>query len=283
MAEFVEIRVGDKLINAMAIGSIPVGWNEVRLDLTPEVRQFITASGISDQTEIDAVNTLYKSLDTDGLIDKMYAIYPFVGTTETAHSVNLIATASYELTFNGTWAHSPSGSYSNGTDAYADTQFLFDTPNWLTSASLGIYSQTTGSSGYDMGAMDNNPTPQPGAQTGLIAKFIANDNFYPAIPIGDIQYSGSHDGSGLYVSTRNNTGLTGSIDGTEVIQGAQAAIETPDFSLKIAAITNKDGNQEAFSERLYGLALIGGGLTTTDQANLYTHVQTFQTSLGRQV
>lgn len=283
MAEFVEIRVGDKLITQMAIGDTFVGWNEVRVDLAPEVRQFITASGISDQTEIDAVNTLYKSLDGDGLIDKLYALYPFVGTTETAHSYNLIATSSYQLTFNGTWAHSPSGSYSNGVDAFADTGFLFDTPNWLTSASLGIYSQTTGSSGYDMGSMDSDSTPNPGAQTGLICKFTTNDNFYPGIPIGPIQYSGSHDGSGLYVSTRNDNGLTGSIDGTEVIQGSQAAIETPDFPLKIAAVTDNDGNEEAFSERLYGIALIGGGLTTTDQANLYTHVQTFQTSLGRQV
>lgn len=46
--------------------------------INPDAAAFIAAAGITDTTQVDAVNTLVNGLQADGLWSKMKAVYPFV-------------------------------------------------------------------------------------------------------------------------------------------------------------------------------------------------------------
>ncbi len=86
---------------------------------------FISAAGITNNEQANAVNTLVTDLKTAGIWTKMKAIYPFVGGTATSHKFNLKdprdVDAAFRLQFNGGWTHSSTGAKPNGTTAYANT------------------------------------------------------------------------------------------------------------------------------------------------------------------
>jgi hypothetical protein len=58
-------------------------------DLDPDVSNFVTRSGITDETEIAETNTFVIGLKAASLWDKIFVWYPHVGTTELSHSQNL--------------------------------------------------------------------------------------------------------------------------------------------------------------------------------------------------
>ncbi len=87
-----------------------------------EVQTFIALGGITDITQIGALNTLYTDLNTAGLWNKIQVLYPFVGGTATAHALNLKNAAQYPLTFYGSAIHN-----TNGTTAVASTGSYFAT------------------------------------------------------------------------------------------------------------------------------------------------------------
>lgn len=285
MAELQEIRLGSKLILQAAVGDKLMGWaTQATSSINPKVIEFVDAAGITGSVETDALNELYNTLVIDNLIDKLHALYPFVGGTETAHSYNLLATASYQIDFENAsfWTHDSNGITGDGTNAWAKTNFSSYT-NWTTDSSLGVYSRTAGSNGYDMGASKAAPGGT-GAQSAVIAKLAANDNFYPGLPVNNLQYSGSHSGQGLYIASKSGSAQSGSIDGVGVIsQGYGGTFTQPGYPISIAAFTNEFGTQVEYSDRNYALAFIGKGLTSDEQSNLYTAVQTYQTALGREV
>jgi hypothetical protein len=78
------------------------------------VQSFISASGISDLTQVSAINTLYTDLVSanitgTSLWDKIQVLYPFVGGNATAHAVNFKNATQYPLTFTGSIVHSTNG------------------------------------------------------------------------------------------------------------------------------------------------------------------------------
>ena len=96
--------------------------------INPDAQAFITAAGITDPTQISAINSLVNGLQADGIWTKMKAIYPFVGGTATTHKYNLKdprdLDAAFRLVFNGGWTHSSTGATPNGTNGYADTKLV---------------------------------------------------------------------------------------------------------------------------------------------------------------
>jgi len=91
------------------------------------VQAFISASGISDLTQVSAINTLYTDLVSanitgTSLWDKIQVLYPFVGGTATSNSINLKNAALHPLTFIGSVVHN-----ANGTTAVASTGSYFST------------------------------------------------------------------------------------------------------------------------------------------------------------
>lgn len=243
-----------------------------------DVFAFITAAGITDTTQFNAINQLVIDLKNFGLWTKMKAIYPFVGGTASAHKFNLKnsldTNAAFRLVFNGGWTHSGNGALPNGTNAYADT---FLSPSAILSqnnVSMGLYSGTS--------------TSQNGVAMGS-SNAISFLRLWPSIPSFGI-YADMNDGSNTSLPNLDGSGFLFGYrtSGTQKKISRRGSIFTLNensnginsFSVYLAA-SNLSGNPNAYSNYQHRFSFIGDGLTDTEAANLHTTVQAFQTTLGR--
>ena len=70
----------------------------------PDAQAFITAAGITGETQQAALNTLTTSLKSNGVFDKLDFLYPMCPidgstTSLTAFSYNLIDTSTFQITW----------------------------------------------------------------------------------------------------------------------------------------------------------------------------------------
>lgn len=117
--------------------------------LDADAAAYIAAAGISNSTQITAVNNIFKDFKGQGPNNTTYNFYTrltafwlFVGGSAAAHKFNAKdprdVDAAYRLTFSGGWTHSANGSQGNVINGFADT---FIAQNLLTqnSNSLAVY------------------------------------------------------------------------------------------------------------------------------------------------
>ena len=262
-------------------------WTFGSLSLDPDAVAFLTAAGITDPTITSAISTLVISMKDNGTWAKMIAIYPFVGGTATTHKFNLKnpadTNAAFRLSFIGGWTHSANGALPNGTNAYADT--FLNTLTTLTKTSTHLYSyirtnSATGNS-YDMGNSSNagasvNPTFLVTRYPGNLAYVgIADQSYGTVIASTDSRgfWGGGTNGSSTQKLFKN---------GSLVVSTTQGAGSLANNNLYIGA-NNGAGTANLFSNKESALSSISTGLSDTESSNYYTAVQTFQTTLGRQV
>ena len=96
--------------------------------LDPNAAAFIAAAGITNSTEIAAINTLTLSLKSNNLWNNLQVIYPFVGGTAASSKWNLKdprdLDAAFRLSFYGGYTFSTAlGIIPNGTNTYAQTYY----------------------------------------------------------------------------------------------------------------------------------------------------------------
>lgn len=261
----------------------------------PDAQAFITAAGITDPTQQTAINNLVVGLKSNGLWTKMNAIYPFVGGTSTTHKWNLKdprdLNAAYRLVFSGGWTHSSTGATPNGVNAYADT-FLIPSAV-LNYASLSYYSRTstaeigTGdTNGIVVGVRSDNTTANNALNLRVKSNPTNNNDFF-------YSRTGSATNNSVRIIDSSGLGLfSGALDSTSSkiyrngvnLGGSLLSFSrnTPNLSIYLGALNNKGVGGE-YSLKESAFAHIGDTLNGTEMANLYTVVQAFQTTLGRQV
>lgn len=250
--------------------------------LDPDAEAFLTAAGIVDPTLVSAVNTLTVEFKDQGLWAKMKAIYPFVGGTATTHKFNLKnpadTNAAYRLVFLGGVTHSAFGIQGNAINGYANTWFNVGAELSSGVGGLGFYSRTNIQGGREMGINVTN-----GSRSLIVIPRYIGDVFYANEGSASWLTSPNFDGRGLYTVTR--TGL-GASDGASYKNGVR--VQTSSFSflsfdsanayiLVANGFAQHSGKQCAFAY------IENQGLSDADNFNLYNIVQTFQTTLGRQV
>ena len=247
-----------------------------------DAQAFITAASITDTTQQSAINTLVTQLKTYGIWTKMKALYPFVGGTASSHKWNLKdprdLDAAYRLVFNGGWTHSTTGAKPNGTTAYADTKLTADL---LTSSNhLSYYSRTSSTTGIatEIGMYNNLPT-------GIILQIRSAVNYVSGQVQSTVNYTTTGSALGFWIgskrsSTDREVYLNNSSQATSTT--ADTNVLNP-VNLYIGARNNGGIGAQQLSSKESAFASIGDGLTDTEAANFYTAVQTFQTTLGRQV
>lgn len=259
------------------------------LTLDGPAQDFLTAAGITDPTISSAVQGLVDDLVGTGLWDKMSAIWPFVGGTASTHKFNLKdprdADDAYRLTFNSGGDHSTTlgyipnaiGNVANG--GYADTHFIPRDHLTQNSTHLAFYStrDTTPISECEMGnyAWDGDSAKR----FHLIIRYSNNAFYYGMSESGGTNVS-STDARGLFVGTRTASNLQAAYrNGAQLGTNSGASVALPNNTTWIGGINSFQDR----TDRSCGFASIGSGLDETDNANLYTTVQAFQTALGRQV
>ena len=238
---------------------------------------FFTAASITDTTQKSAVNTLVLSLKSANIWTKMKALYPVVGGVASSHAVNLKQPGTFNLSFATGWTHSSTGMTPNGA-TYADTSLIPSTALSLNSAHISYYSRTNATSTtVDMGNYDN-------INNGSILLLLRDSNL-ASIRMNNltiINYSNT-DSLGLHISNRTASNvITGWKNGIKKITSAVASTILPTNQIYMGAF--RDGTGPAYySLRECAFASIGDGLTDAEALSFYNAVQTYQTTLGRQV
>jgi len=246
-----------------------------------DAQAFMTAAGITDPIQQNAINQLVLDLKGYSIWTKFKAIYPFVGGTATTHKFNLKnpldTNAAFRLVFNGGWTHSFNGALPNGTNAYADTKLLPQTIFGALDLSFGIYIPTAHKDQSGHGSWNGfgqrcnliqfvgihysqiTTTSTMAQVTAVLSKFISTSR------LNATTHKLYNNGALLNTNTTNETTIL------------------PDVNTFTWSYVNGSGANTQYGNNELRFSYISNGLTDTESANLYTAVQTFQTSLSRNV
>jgi hypothetical protein len=253
-----------------------------------DAQSFVTAAGITDGTQINAINTLVTDLKTAGIWTKMKAIYPFVGGNATSHKFNLKdprdLDAAYRLQFNGGWTHNSNGVTPNGSNGFART-FFVDTNLSINSVSYSIYNRSNTPQNVvysDFGYYRMN--------SSYVSNYFAT-NYAPYGWGGRVSSWNSvsqtrTDYRGFYNGNRtNSTEFNFFLNGSKALtqnDNTSGKLQTGyQFHLGCLFIDGQYYND--WSTNNYAFAHISDGLTDTEASTFYTAVQKYQTTLGRAV
>jgi hypothetical protein len=214
----------------------------------------------------------------------MKAIYPMVGASAAACAQNL-KSSSFTGTFTSGWTFASTGVTPNGTSAYFDTAFNTTTNQSVNNLSLSAYIRT---SAMGTGAITDMGNWQGGTArplTNLQTNTTTRDIYcWDYIGVGSFTSTSTADASGMWGVSRSGASSWQSFQrNTSVSQtGTTTQTTVPNNNVYIGA-ANGDGTATEFTSRQIAFAHLGDSLTNTQFNNFYTAVQTFQTTLSRQV
>lgn len=248
-----------------------------------DAQAFITAASITDPTQQSAVNQLVVDLKAASIWTKMKAVYPFVGGSASSHKWNLKDArdldSAYRLSFSGGITHASTGVLFNGTNAYAVPFLNILSVCSNTSHSFGIYSRTNSTSGTQVYGSYDSSVPSYLHHNVSGGNFISGDistlNTYTAAPTTKLincsrtannSFKVYRDGSVL----NTNTSISAvTIPNGGFVFGARFIVNSVSFDFF-------DAHEAAF-------AYISDGLSDSDVSSLNNAVNTFQTTLSRNV
>jgi hypothetical protein len=247
-------------------------------DAQAYINRVYTAGGTLTNTEANAVNQLTIDMKAAGIWTAMKAVYPMVGSSAAACAQNL-KSSSFTGTFSSGWTFASTGVTGNGTSAYMDTALNISTQLTLNTNSASGYYRTNVIKNASSGA------------------YVSTNNcfYFGTRYTGSVFYAGSQqegtslltganlDSTGFYQLNRNAINSVKLFKNNTTIASSTASNTgaLPNFNFLLSAlngstISDYDNKECAFSS-------ISDGLTDTQASNFYTAVQTFQTTLSRQV
>ncbi len=253
----------------------------------PDAQAFITAAGITDPTQQGAIDTLVLSLKADSLWTLMQAIYPNVGGTQNSCKYNLKdprdLDAAFRKTYAGTLTFADTGVTGNGSTGYANTHYSPATHGTNNSVHISFYSRTNSAASnvvIGCGAWFAAGNAVALSPTGIAGP----GNAYSEITgTGGINIAVA-DSLGLWTATRtNSTTLKLFQNASELSSNATASVNISGTTDEIFIHARNAGGAANFSPNESAFETIGTGLSDAQVGLLYTAVQVFNTTLGRQV
>lgn len=243
--------------------------------LQEEVVDFISATGIDDDNTINALNNFVTDLKEYELWDKMEALYPFVGDSETTMKYNFKdprdTDDAYRIAFSGNWTFSTeSGIIPNPTTnkpTSADTHYIRSSV--INNISMGYFTtieKKLGTNQFGIGAVDTN-------------------SIY-AVGLNDLRVRMGHSA----IISSNTTPNTGMVVGQRINQNSIQGYVNGSLRAQTGGHVNLIGwpNGVSVNLSLGGLnaqnmifAHIGEGLTDKQNADLFAIVNNLQSTLGR--
>lgn len=254
-------------------------------------KQFIQNSGITNQTQINAIHNLARELKYTKLWDKLKFIYPFVGGTAQAHKLNLKDPRdlddAYRLQFNGTWSHTSTGAQPNGTNAWANTFYNPSLDKFVDKSFLfmSCYTRNTlSSAGIEMGYRSS------GTAYYLQVNSGGSVNYGDHYDVTNRTTTGAN-GGGNYFTNRvmwwsiYGTGYSTNVyrNGT-YLGNTQTNVPSAElnYNIYLGAINNQ-GTAQSFSTKELSFSTMGDSLSDADLTKYEAIVQRFQTRLGRAI
>lgn len=228
-----------------------------------------------------ATTTLFTSLYSNNLWNKITAFYPMLGGNSSGCKFNgknpVDTDAGYRLVFNGGWTFDASGATSNGSNAFANSFLSASTITPLNSQHLSIY-------------LGSNVAPAAGktyagAASSVPYYFVIGQDgtpryFYGVSDNGILTSTTPNTQGNLTISSSGGTNSTLYKNGTLVHNGSNSNGNSIPHSIYFGAMNNA-GTAIQFYNNQFRFATIGGGLTAAEVSTLSTIINTFQTSIGR--
>lgn len=247
-----------------------------------DVEAFLLCSGITDDTQVEAITDLVDSLKTNSLWTSFDAIYPFVGGSSTAHSCNLRDTSKYSITWAGTVTHNANGITGNGSTGYGDTGFnptTASSPQFsLNAASIGCYCKTASllTTSSFMGCNSGVSGYANLSTFVLVSNFVSLQGLNTSTSV--TQGATSFAGQIIASRTASNAQIVYSPSGQASSSAASVAIPNQNAYLLAA---NNAGSAVGFITANLAFAFIGSGLSDSQITTLKSIILTYQTALGR--
>lgn len=267
--------------NTITPSPTPTAGASFDSDAATYLAAVLSAGGTLSPTISAATNTLFTSLKSAGIYTKMTAFYPVLGGTQNSNGIEGKSPAgSYNLGFNGTWTHNSGGMAPTASSPYATTNLIPSSTYSGNSMSFGVYTTQSNTAGdtYHLGAFQssNNMTAM-GGRSGSVVYYNQNSTSFT---ITDSNSSGflntSSDGSTVNCRLSRSGSLIGSVSGG-ILGTGLANVE-----FYVGAL-NFMGSYYSSSFVNINFVYFSNYLTLTEIQNLESIVQTFQTTLGRQV
>jgi hypothetical protein len=230
------------------------------------------AGGSLSLTEMNATNQLVLGLKANSLWTPMKAIYPMVGASAAACAQNL-KSASFTGTFSSGWTFASTGVTGNGSSSYFDTTFNPAVNASVSSFSFGGYLRLNLSA--------------PVQVDGISITNFAQHNFVSANmfsgDIGNIIIYTGNPSQRMFVHRRTSSSFSESYrDSTSLGTNTSTASGLPNGNFYVGA-RNDGGSTVLYTSQQYAFYFFSDGLTNQNALDLTTAVNTFQTTLGRNV
>jgi hypothetical protein len=249
------------------------------------LRAVVDAGGTGITSTVSAATTtLFTSLVSNGLWDKLIAFYPMLGGNSSGCKFNgknpVDTNAGYRLVFNGGWTYNASGATSNGTNAYADTFLSASTITPLNSQHLSIYmanANVSGATSRFYAGANGGGLLGVGFSSSLYWYYGVSDAGGSVFPFTTAQSQGN-----ILITANATASSLLYRNGTQqqtTVNGNGASIP---YSFYIGALNNAGTPQQYYGNQ-YRFSTIGYGLSAAQVSTLSTIINTFQTSLTRNV
>ena len=246
-----------------------------------DAQAFINAASITDGTQIRAIDTLVTSLKSAGIWTKMKAIYPFVGGSAASHKFNLKdprdLDVAYRITFSGGMTHSSSGVLFGGSNGYANLNINANQIFTSTDGLMGIYTSNSSLTGGNSIFATSNMAD---SEWGMY--YASGKIYFGMYRSNTTQVTSTLPGfSAIGMETNGQRSIYK--NGNRIVNSSDGFIPLPQ-NLKIyMSARNANGTADGFSGAQYSFAFISNTLTLLENLAFYNAVQTYQTTLGRQV
>jgi hypothetical protein len=255
---------------------IPSGTTEANAYLT----RVVQSGGTLSSTISAATRTLFTSLVSNNLYNKIYAFYPHLGGVAASHSINGKSTSN-TITFNGGWTFDLSlGSKPNGTNAYGD--IADGAPNQFgsqNSSAVGALLTTTAPdpSRTDIGAMGNNSVRyyfSPYFSSAERPRMALNNT-------GADSFTSQGQQISTFVQSRTGSTTIELYAEGSLVQTATRTSSAPDGAKLIIGAENENGVVKNYSPRGQGFTFLSSGLSGTEAATLTTIIKTWANAISR--
>jgi len=245
-----------------------------------------TAGGTLSAAQETAINTFFTTLKGDGVYDKLHFFHPFLGGTANSNAIEGKSPGGdYDITFNGTWSHSATGSYcAQAAGNYADTNFNPSTEAEVTS-NFGFGVITLGVSGLAGGYSGLGNADATAIFIGPASNRTRLQYWYGNQSLND-PTSGANGNDGYFQAVNKDSTTT--VNGYYILSGSDGNINTT-ANIGSATYTPYDatlwyGSNNGSDIEIGGEFRFGYGaesLDGTEIQNFADAINTLQTAFSR--
>ena len=246
---------------------------------------FAGGTGIT-ATVSGATNTLFTSLKSCGVYNKIAVMYPFLGGVANSTAINAKNTGTFFMQWNGGLTHNYSGVTGNGTNGYGNTTYPASAFT-VNQVHLAIYQNTANTPAKTEELLAGVYPQQATFQLGTNFTSGSPDGWYYRVGRAGVEVRGAYSGSvaDCYVITRNSGTTENLYKGGSLLNTNAAStysntagnfpVYAFNFNVSNAPYSNGYANQRL------GFLCFGGGLSATEALCLNNAITTFNLTLGR--